>query len=152
MSPMGGVGINLAVQDAVAAARSLGPVLAGGRPDPAAVDRAAARVQRRRWWPTAATQAMQRILHRVVIGAVMGDDGRSRRSVTRRIPAPLRLIGRVPALQVIPARAIGVGFLPEHAPAFARRSRMPVPAAAHDAGAKNSSALPSGSVNESAQP
>jgi 2-polyprenyl-6-methoxyphenol hydroxylase-like FAD-dependent oxidoreductase len=144
MSPIGGVGINLAVQDAVATARYLGPVLAAAPADPAAVDRAAARVQRRRWFPTVATQTAQRVAHRVVVRAALGGAGLGR----ERLPLPLRLLQRLPALQVVPARLVGVGFLPEHAPAWARRR----PEGPQDASAKNSSALPSGSVNESAQP
>ena len=140
MSPVGGVGINLAVQDAVAAARLLAPVLHRADPDPAAVDRAAQRVQRRRWFPTVATQTAQRIAHRVVVRNVLRGGGLG----VGRLPAPVRLVQRVPALQVVPAYLVGVGFLPERAPSWARRSQP--------ASAKNSSAFPSGSVNESAQP
>jgi 2-polyprenyl-6-methoxyphenol hydroxylase-like FAD-dependent oxidoreductase len=142
MSPIGGVGINLAVQDAVAAARVLAPVLATAPPDPAAVDRAAARVQRRRWLPTWVTQTGQRLAHRAVIRAALrGDDAPGQ----DRLPLPLRILQRLPALQVIPARLVGIGVLPEHAPSWARRE-------AQDASAKNSSAFPSGSLNDSAQP
>ncbi len=116
MSPVGGVGINLAVQDAVAAARLLTPALAVPHPDPAAVDRAASRVQRRRWWPTAVTQAGQRIAHRTVIRAALSGRGGG-----PRLPLPLRIVSKVRPLQAIPARLIGVGVLPEHAPAAARR-------------------------------
>jgi 2-polyprenyl-6-methoxyphenol hydroxylase-like FAD-dependent oxidoreductase len=155
MSPIGGVGINLAVQDAVAAARYLATALRGPA-DHAAIDRAATRVQRRRWWPTAATQTVQRVLHRRVIGSVLGDQDEGQDALgTRRLPLLLRLTQRFPALQVVPARAVGVGVLPEHAPAFARRPPLPVepePAAQPEASAKNSSALPSGSLKESAQP
>jgi len=152
MSPIGGVGINLAVQDAVAAARALGPVLAPAHRDPEVVDRAASRVQRRRWFPTVATQTVQRILHRTVIGSVFGDGTQA--PGARTMPAPLRLLRRFPGLQVVPARMVGVGALPEHAPAFARRPPMPVSSSgeAQEASAKNSSAVPSGSVKESAQP
>ncbi|MEJ2860945.1 FAD-dependent oxidoreductase [Actinomycetospora flava] len=139
MSPVGGVGINLAVQDAVATARLLAPAL-GPDPDPAAVDRAARRVQRRRWFPTVATQTAQRIAHRVVVRNVLRGGGLG----VGRLPAPVRLLQRVPALQVVPAYLVGVGFLPERAPAWARRGQ--------DASAKNSSAFPSGSVKDSAQP
>jgi 2-polyprenyl-6-methoxyphenol hydroxylase-like FAD-dependent oxidoreductase len=140
MSPVGGVGINLAVQDAVAAARLLAPALSTADPDPAAVDRAAARVRRRRWFPTVATQTAQRIAHRVVVRNVLRGGGLG----VGRLPAPVRLLQKVPALQVVPAYLVGVGFLPERAPAWARRSQV--------ASAKNSSALPSGSENDSAQP
>ncbi|WP_433785595.1 FAD-dependent oxidoreductase [Actinomycetospora sp. CA-101289] len=148
MSPIGGVGINLAVQDAVAAARYLGPLLACAPADPAAVDRAAARVQRRRWLPTAATQAAQRVAHRVVVRAVLGATAPTPGG--DRLPAPLRLLRRVPALQVVPAYLVGVGVLPERAPMWARRGAQET--GPQDAGAKNSSALPSGSVKDSAQP
>ena len=132
MSPIGGVGINLAVQDAVAAARLLAPVLAVPRPDPAAVDRAAGRLRRRRRLPTLATQAMQRGMHRGG-GTVRrpgtpprpaGVDG-PRGAAGSRLPLPLRLLARVPALQAVPARIMGVGFRPEHAPDFARRVAGP---------------------------
>ena len=123
MSPAGGVGINLAVQDAVAAARVLGPVLApGGAVDPAAVDAAAVRVQRRRRWPAAATQAVQRLIHRVIVRSALDP---ARTPGATRIPAPLRLLTRFPALQAVPGRAIGLGVLPEHAPAAARREPLP---------------------------
>ena len=68
MSPVGGVGINLAVQDAVAAARVLGPALASGGIVPRSVLR---RVQRRRWWPTVLVQGFQRLAHRVVLGQAL---------------------------------------------------------------------------------
>jgi 2-polyprenyl-6-methoxyphenol hydroxylase-like FAD-dependent oxidoreductase len=68
MSPVGGVGINLAVQDAVAAARVLAPALASGGIVPRSVLR---RVQRRRWWPTVLIQGFQRLAHRVVLGQAL---------------------------------------------------------------------------------
>ena len=68
MSPVGGVGINLAVQDAVAAARVLGPALASGGIVPRSVLR---KVQRRRWWPTVLVQGFQRLAHRVVLGQAL---------------------------------------------------------------------------------
>ncbi len=116
MSPVGGVGINLAVQDAVAAARFLAPVLSEATPGVSAVDAAARRVRRRRWFPTALTQAGQRVAHRFVIRAAL--DGRT----AAELPRPLRVITRFPVLQSIPARLIGIGVLPEHAPGFARRN------------------------------
>jgi 2-polyprenyl-6-methoxyphenol hydroxylase-like FAD-dependent oxidoreductase len=69
MSPVGGVGINLAVQDAVAAARVLGPALASGGIVPRSVLH---QVQRRRWWPTLLVQGFQRLAHRVVLGQALG--------------------------------------------------------------------------------
>ena len=74
MSPVGGVGINLAIQDALAAARILAPALrAGGVPSPAL-----GRVQPRRWVPTALIQAVQRLAHRRILRPVLaaGEAGR----------------------------------------------------------------------------
>lgn len=78
MSPVGGVGINLAVADAVATARLLAPVLLAGQERRPAVgtgpSRAQlARVQLRRWWPTALVQAVQRVAHRAVLGPALAD-------------------------------------------------------------------------------
>jgi 2-polyprenyl-6-methoxyphenol hydroxylase-like FAD-dependent oxidoreductase len=115
MSPVGGVGINLAVQDAVAAGRILAPSLRTG-PVPAASLRA---VQRRRWLPTVLTQAFQRLAHRVVVERSIADDEVDPRPATAA-PAPLRLIQRFPVLQAIPGYFVGIGLLPEHAPDFAR--------------------------------
>ena len=111
MSPMGGVGINIAVQDAVGAAT----VLAGSlrRRDVTQADLAA--VRRRRLPPAAITQTLQRFLHRVLVAPVLGGaDGNP--------PAVfVTLLQRLPWLTAIPARVIGVGIRPERAPGFARR-------------------------------
>jgi 2-polyprenyl-6-methoxyphenol hydroxylase-like FAD-dependent oxidoreductase len=104
MSPVGGVGINLAIQDAVAAARLLAVPLAAGR----VTERDLARVRRRRWLPTVGTQLLQRLAQRGVIGRVLAERG------PVRVPAPLRLFERFPRLQALPARLIGVGLRPEH--------------------------------------
>ncbi|MGW8378068.1 FAD-dependent oxidoreductase [Streptomyces sp. ODS28] len=111
MSPIGGVGINLAVQDAVAAAHVLAGPLRRGRLTP----RTLARVRTRRLLPTVATQAVQRMLHRNVVTPVI--EGR------RNGPPHLlsTLLRYAPRLSSVPARLIGVGFRPEHAPEFARR-------------------------------
>ncbi|GAA1787525.1 FAD-dependent oxidoreductase [Planosporangium flavigriseum] len=104
MSPVAGVGINLAVQDAVATARLLaGPLLARRL-----TEDDLARVRARRAFPTAGTQLLQRVIQRVVIGRVLGSE--------RPIPAPLpmRIQRRVPALQKAVARLVGVGLRPEH--------------------------------------
>ena len=103
MSPIGGVGINLAVQDAVAAANILIPAFRGGRPS---VDDLKA-VQRRREYPTRATQALQVFLQNRIIKNVLESDERA------RPPLLLRLVGRFPLLRRIPARIIGLGFRPE---------------------------------------
>lgn len=111
MSPIGGVGINLAVQDAVATARLLaGPLLRGH-----VGGRDLARVRRRRLLPTVAVQLIQRLMHRTVVRPVL--EGR------REGPpeAAVRALNLLPALRRVPAYLIGVGLLPEHAPAFARR-------------------------------
>jgi 2-polyprenyl-6-methoxyphenol hydroxylase-like FAD-dependent oxidoreductase len=117
MSPVGGVGINLAVQDAVAAARILANPLRRGafRGAVRETDRALARVQRRRTLPTILIQALQRFIHARLIMPALSDRG---------ITPPRRLIGllrRLPALTVIPAFVIGVGPRPETAPTWARR-------------------------------
>ncbi|WP_381354746.1 FAD-dependent oxidoreductase [Streptomyces cinereospinus] len=98
MSPVFGIGINLAVQDAVAAARHLvGPLTGGAAGLPAAVRR----VQRRRWPTTALTQRLQRIAHRRVIDPVLhgrsplGDPGRARR--VAELVSGSRWVNRVPA-------------------------------------------------------
>jgi 2-polyprenyl-6-methoxyphenol hydroxylase-like FAD-dependent oxidoreductase len=113
MSPVGGVGINLAVQDAVAAGRLLSPSLRTGRVDTATL-RA---VQRRRWLPTVLTQGFQRIAHRLVVATRVDEDDAPQPTSA---PAPLRLMQRFPLLQAIPGYLVGIGLMPEHAPAFAR--------------------------------
>ena len=111
MSPAGGVGINLAVQDAVAAATLLAEPLREHRLGVGDL----ARVQRRRWWPTVLIQQAQRGLHRLLfVPALAGSAPPSLKVVSA-------LVRRVPALSVIPARLIAFGPLPEHAPASARR-------------------------------
>lgn len=103
MSPVGGVGINLAIQDAVAVANILAGVMArGGDPDCLL-----ARVQARRMLPVRVVQAAQRIIHRRVIGAVLSQG-------IERVPVPLRLLSAVPMLRRIPARVLGYGVWREH--------------------------------------
>lgn len=103
MSPVGGVGINLAIQDAVAAANVLaGPMAAGSDPDPLL-----ARVQARRMLPVRIVQAIQRTVHRTVIRAALG-------GTITRAPWPVRLLGASPLLQQIPARVLGLGIRREH--------------------------------------
>lgn len=115
MSPVGGVGINLAVQDAVAAGRLLAPSLRTGR----VATTTLRAVQRRRWLPTVFTQAFQRIAHRLVIATTIAEDEAGPRPTSA--PTPLRLMQRFPSLQAIPGYFVGIGLLPEHAPDFARR-------------------------------
>ena len=103
MSPVGGVGINLAVQDAVAAANILATPLAGGAdPDPLLQ-----RVQDRRWTPTVRMQALQRAAHLRVIEPVLRGD-------VTRVPLAIKLLDRVPVLRRIPGRVIGLGFGRQH--------------------------------------
>lgn len=104
MSPVGGVGINLAIQDAIAASNLLAAPLRENRMTIKDLDR----VQLRREWPTQMTQRLQRLLQNRVIGRVLhGNDPLSP-------PFFLRLLARFPFLRWIPARLIGIGFRPEH--------------------------------------
>lgn len=105
MSPVGGVGINLAIQDAIAAANILAAPLNARC---AASDSELARVQQRRMFPTRATQAMQiaaqnNLIDPLLAGGPLG-----------RPPLPFRLLNGVPWLQRFPARFIGIGVRPEH--------------------------------------
>jgi 2-polyprenyl-6-methoxyphenol hydroxylase-like FAD-dependent oxidoreductase len=104
MSPIGGVGINLAVQDAVAAARLLAGPLREHAVDLAALQR----VQRRREWPVRVVQRMQITLQDRLIAPVLAASG------PVRMPAFLRLLGRFALLRRIPAWFIGVGVRVEH--------------------------------------
>jgi 2-polyprenyl-6-methoxyphenol hydroxylase-like FAD-dependent oxidoreductase len=104
MSPIGGVGINLAIQDAVATANILGPILLKGTPSESEL----AAVQKRRMFPTRATQELQVAIQNNVIGKVLGSDK------ALSLPWPLRLLRRWPVLRRLPARVLGVGFRPEH--------------------------------------
>lgn len=112
MSPVGGVGINLAIQDAVATAALLAAPLRRR----AVTTRGLARVRNRRLVPTMLVQGLQRIMHANLAGpALAGElDGP---------PTPvIRLMRRVPVLQIVPAYLVGVGFRPERAPGWARRT------------------------------
>jgi 2-polyprenyl-6-methoxyphenol hydroxylase-like FAD-dependent oxidoreductase len=121
MSPVGAVGINLAIQDAVAAARYLAVPLRRGQVH----RRDLARVQARRWAPTFLTQSLQQLAHRFVIQPVLAGEIDQRRSAGS-MPSPLaRLLRRFPGLQAIPAYLLAIGALPEHAPSFARRPGEP---------------------------
>lgn len=103
MSPVGGVGINLAIQDAVAAANILAePLARGADPDPLLH-----RVQKRRMLAVRTIQAVQRAIHRNVIGAAMRDK-------TPRAPAIIHLLQVVPVLQALPAWLLGLGIRREH--------------------------------------
>lgn len=104
MSPVGGVGINLAIQDAVAAANILIPAFKSGTPT--LVD--LTKIQKRREFPTRMTQRIQVFLHRRVLSPVLKNNGHM------RLPWFMKLLGSMPPLQGIPAYIIGIGFRPEH--------------------------------------
>lgn len=103
MSPVGGVGINLAIQDAVAAANILAAPLAAGDD----VDGLLKQVQARRMYPTRVIQRVQRAIHDRVIG-------RTLRSTKPHASLTLKLLNAVPWLQRFPARVIGLGVRREH--------------------------------------
>ncbi|HET8654570.1 MAG TPA: FAD-dependent oxidoreductase [Longimicrobiaceae bacterium] len=106
MSPIGGVGINLAVQDAVAAARLLAGPLRRGSVTEAELEA----VQRRREWPTRMTQRLQVLVQERTIRGVLNAGAAG----PTELPLPIRLLRRWPRLARIPARIVGVGFRPEH--------------------------------------
>jgi 2-polyprenyl-6-methoxyphenol hydroxylase-like FAD-dependent oxidoreductase len=112
MSPVGGVGINLAIQDAIAAANILaGPLFDKGPLS----DRLLAQVQKRREWPTKVIQGMQVVIQKRVISRVLGGTGKV------KPPWFLRLFIYFPVLRRLPARLIGLGV---------RRERVTSPARA----------------------
>jgi len=102
MSPIGGVGLNLAIQDAVATYNILVGNLVRGHP----VDKLLARVERRRRLPTVLTQRFQALLQSAVIKPVLA--GR-----TTQMPLAARMLLRTPVFQRLPARIVGLGFRPE---------------------------------------
>ncbi len=104
MSPIGGVGINLAIQDAVAAANILGPKLVKGTLLPQDLQA----VQNRRMFPTEATQRLQVAAQNRVISRVL-TSGRP-----LALPWEMRLLKWLPALRRLTARVLGLGFRPEH--------------------------------------
>lgn len=99
MSPIGGIGINLAIQDAVAAANALAAPLSRGEP----VDGLLHKVQDRRLLPTRLIQAGQRAAQEAVIGRVLGG------APITRAAWPVRMLDRFPILRRIPGRLIGLG-------------------------------------------
>jgi 2-polyprenyl-6-methoxyphenol hydroxylase-like FAD-dependent oxidoreductase len=105
MSPVGGVGVNLAVQDAVATANLLAAKLANGCPDENQLDA----VRRRREFPTRMTQTMQVVAQNTIISVALNSGGRE-----LKVPLAVRLINAVPWLQGISARFIALGVRPEH--------------------------------------
>jgi 2-polyprenyl-6-methoxyphenol hydroxylase-like FAD-dependent oxidoreductase len=105
MSPVGGVGINLAVQDAVAAANILAPnLLRGGTPKLSELHG----VQKRREWPAKVTQAFQLFVQdRVLVPGIQ-------RRAQPKPPAIVRVLNRIRWLRQFPARFLGLGVRPEH--------------------------------------
>ncbi len=104
MSPIGGVGINLAIQDAVAAANMLAPKVLAGRVTVADLHA----VQHRRESAARRTQALQLFIQRHFIGKVLSSGSAP---FLHRLPALLRLL---PFLPRVPGRLVGLGFRPEH--------------------------------------
>jgi 2-polyprenyl-6-methoxyphenol hydroxylase-like FAD-dependent oxidoreductase len=104
MSPIAGVGINLAIQDAVATANILARPLRAR----AVTIEHLRHVQRRRQWPTRVTQRLQLAMQNRIVGPVLS----GARPV--RLPLAVRLLARFPVLRRIPARLIGIGIRPEH--------------------------------------
>jgi 2-polyprenyl-6-methoxyphenol hydroxylase-like FAD-dependent oxidoreductase len=104
MSPIGGVGINLAIQDAVAAANLLAQPLASGT---LTVDHLA-QVQHRREWPTRVTQRLQITVQNRIISRVLAETS------DYQVPFALKLLQKFPLLRRIPARVVGLGVRPEH--------------------------------------
>ncbi len=106
MSPVGGVGINLAIQDAVATANILAPALR--TPGPVGDDTLEA-VQKRREWPTKMMQRLQMLIQKRIIASVLAT-----KEPPKHAPLPVRILSAIPLLQSIPARIVGMGFRPEH--------------------------------------
>jgi 2-polyprenyl-6-methoxyphenol hydroxylase-like FAD-dependent oxidoreductase len=104
MSPIGGVGINLAIQDAVATANLLAGCLKEGACGPDDLRK----IQRRREWPTRVTQRMQVVVQKRVIFPTLG------RTAAVSVPWLVKLLDRYAFLRGLPARAVGVGVRPEH--------------------------------------
>lgn len=104
MSPIGGVGINLAVQDAVAAANALAVPLKEKRVTPELL----ASVQRRRDFPMRVMQRIQVVVQNMLLAPALASSERP------KPPWPVKLMNLFPVLQRIPARIIGMGFRPEH--------------------------------------
>jgi 2-polyprenyl-6-methoxyphenol hydroxylase-like FAD-dependent oxidoreductase len=104
MSPVGGVGINLAIQDAVATANILGPALLKGAPKLSDLQK----VQKRRQFPTRLIQGFQLVVQNRFLAPTIAS------GTTPKAPWFVKLIDAVPVLQRIPARLVGIGPRPEH--------------------------------------
>jgi len=104
MSPVGGVGVNLAVQDAVAAANLLTDALLSR----SVTEEILSRVEKRRLWPALMTQRFQVFIQEKFLLPVL----RGEKEIS--VPLVVRLLSAFPVLQRIPARLLGLGFRPEH--------------------------------------
>jgi len=111
MSPVGGVGINLAIQDAVAAANLLTTPLRQGRVGL----RDLAQVQRRRVWPTRVTQRIQVLVQNRILRRILKADR------PLKPPFAVQMLARLPSLRRLTGRAIGLGIRPEHVGVVGRR-------------------------------
>jgi 2-polyprenyl-6-methoxyphenol hydroxylase-like FAD-dependent oxidoreductase len=118
MSPIGGIGINLAIQDAVAAANCLAKPLCRGED----TDELLERVQKRREWPTRLVQGAQKIAQDRIIGRLLQSQ-----APIRKAPIAIRMLDRFPLLRRIPGRLIGLGVRRERvrSPLAPRRSPSP---------------------------
>ncbi|MEO7503764.1 MAG: FAD-dependent oxidoreductase [Sphingomicrobium sp.] len=106
MSPVGGIGINLAVQDAVAAANILAAPLARGED----IDALLGQVQARRLWPTRVIQGAQQLVQERLLAPLIA----GRREMPEQPPLPIRLANRFPLLRRIPGYFVGHGVRQEH--------------------------------------
>jgi 2-polyprenyl-6-methoxyphenol hydroxylase-like FAD-dependent oxidoreductase len=110
MSPVGGVGINLAIQDAVAAANLLAGPLRSGKPTVEQLEE----VQKRREWPTKVTQRVQIFMHKNILSRALGKRPETEGKEQRGAPALLKIARHVKFLRRIPARVFALGLRPEH--------------------------------------
>jgi 2-polyprenyl-6-methoxyphenol hydroxylase-like FAD-dependent oxidoreductase len=113
MSPVGGVGINIAVQDAIATANLLWEPLARGKPTLDDLNT----VQKRREFPARITQAVQVLIQDNIVAAALAQKG------TLKPPLFVKLLDAMPILRRLPARAVGIGVRPEHIHSPDRASR-----------------------------
>jgi 2-polyprenyl-6-methoxyphenol hydroxylase-like FAD-dependent oxidoreductase len=125
MSPIGGVGINLAVQDAVAAANVLVAPLADPGVSGQAFTPFLAQVQQRRLFPARVTQAVQVAIQNRVLRPLLASADGGADTKPLAVPWPLRLINRFKVLQALPAYAVGIGVRPEHVRTPHRRPLSP---------------------------
>ncbi len=104
MSPIGGVGVNLAIQDAVAAANILIPRFRAG----SITDKDLSAIEQRRTFPAKATQRLQIIIQNQLIGRILASDA------PLKLPLFLRALKAIPLLRRLPAYIVGIGIRPEH--------------------------------------